>query len=127
MLQGISSSAALFQHRSASQSSLGDASAHQATDPELLRRSGFKCAVCLESFEDGQRLRLLPACCHVFHSECVDDWLHRNATCPICRTVACPAATFDLIREMVAAEASESSLVAVVMSDPMQQRRQEQH
>ncbi|XP_020570831.1 RING-H2 finger protein ATL74-like [Phalaenopsis equestris] len=43
------------------------------------------CAVCLESFEFGDRCRLLPACHHSFHARCVDCWLVRSSICPICR------------------------------------------
>ena len=24
-------------------------------------------------------------CNHLFHSECIDEWLNNNPTCPICR------------------------------------------
>ncbi|KAG1364348.1 E3 ubiquitin-protein ligase ATL4 [Cocos nucifera] len=45
------------------------------------------CAVCLESFQVGDRCRLLPLCKHGFHAECVDPWLRTTPICPICRTV----------------------------------------
>jgi len=49
------------------------------------------CAVCLEAFEGGQAVRLLPSCGHIFHAAtCVDPWLLHSATCPLCRTVALP-------------------------------------
>lgn len=46
------------------------------------------CAVCLENFRGGERCRLLPCCNHTFHAECVDLWLLRTPTCPICRVGA---------------------------------------
>ncbi|CAL4921191.1 unnamed protein product [Urochloa decumbens] len=45
----------------------------------------LECAVCLAAFEDDDELRVLPACCHVFHPECIDPWLAGAVTCPLCR------------------------------------------
>ena len=42
------------------------------------------CTICLESFKHNEEIRMLP-CLHVFHSTCVDNWLRRCATCPICK------------------------------------------
>mmetsp|Transcript_32276 Transcript_32276/g.47485 ORF Transcript_32276/g.47485 Transcript_32276/m.47485 type:complete len:463 (-) Transcript_32276:248-1636(-) len=53
-----------------------------------LRGSLFEncsCCVCLEDFQEGERLRLLP-CNHSFHTECILPWLtERNPTCPLCK------------------------------------------
>ncbi|XP_047319244.1 E3 ubiquitin-protein ligase ATL6-like [Impatiens glandulifera] len=46
----------------------------------------IECAVCINDFVDGDKLRLLPKCNHVFHPYCIDNWLIYNSTCPICRT-----------------------------------------
>lgn len=44
-----------------------------------------ECAICLDDFEEGMRLRKLP-CGHVFHSTCVARWLiERHAVCPLCK------------------------------------------
>uniref|UniRef100_A0A0E0KEK5 RING-type E3 ubiquitin transferase n=1 Tax=Oryza punctata TaxID=4537 RepID=A0A0E0KEK5_ORYPU len=49
-------------------------------------RGALECAVCLAEFaDDGEKLRLLPGCCHVFHAACIDVWLAANVTCPVCR------------------------------------------
>lgn len=50
--------------------------------------SPLDCAVCLESFNMGDRCRLLPVCKHSFHAQCVDSWLLRSPVCPICRASA---------------------------------------
>lgn len=43
------------------------------------------CAVCLEDYEDGAVLRILP-CNHRFHCSCIDAWLiNWRAFCPICK------------------------------------------
>lgn len=43
-----------------------------------------KCTICLSEFEDNEDVRRLP-CMHLFHIECVDQWLATNKRCPICR------------------------------------------
>ena len=43
-----------------------------------------KCTICLSDFEEGEDVRRLP-CMHLFHVECVDQWLKTNKCCPICR------------------------------------------
>ncbi|KAL4196425.1 hypothetical protein AMTRI_Chr04g246150 [Amborella trichopoda] len=45
----------------------------------------LECAVCLSEFEDDESLRLIPNCSHVFHPECIDEWLASHVTCPLCR------------------------------------------
>ncbi|KAI3496968.1 hypothetical protein L1887_39347 [Cichorium endivia] len=43
------------------------------------------CAICLQSFKNREEGRELPICKHVFHLECIDEWLIRSGSCPICR------------------------------------------
>lgn len=43
-----------------------------------------KCTICLSEFEVEEDVRRLP-CMHLFHVECVDQWLGQNKRCPICR------------------------------------------
>lgn len=42
-----------------------------------------RCVVCLGDYEAGDQLRRL-RCAHKFHVECIDEWLKRNRTCPLC-------------------------------------------
>ncbi|EAY85203.1 hypothetical protein EE612_010110 [Oryza sativa] len=44
-----------------------------------------QCAICLGVVRDGEAVRRLPECKHLFHVECVDMWLYSHATCPLCR------------------------------------------
>ncbi|KAF0934470.1 hypothetical protein E2562_025547 [Oryza meyeriana var. granulata] len=44
-----------------------------------------QCAICLGLVGDGEAVRRLPECKHLFHVECVDIWLYSHATCPLCR------------------------------------------
>uniref|UniRef100_T1J8S4 RING-type domain-containing protein n=1 Tax=Strigamia maritima TaxID=126957 RepID=T1J8S4_STRMM len=43
------------------------------------------CVICLLEQKCGQLVKDLP-CSHVFHSECIDTWLEKNHSCPLCRT-----------------------------------------
>ncbi|KAM0946128.1 putative transcription factor C2H2 family [Dioscorea sansibarensis] len=54
------------------------------------KRSGsentsLECSVCLSAVEDGEMVRMLPGCRHMFHVGCIDMWLHSHCTCPVCR------------------------------------------
>ncbi|KAI9084781.1 hypothetical protein K1719_033187 [Acacia pycnantha] len=53
-------------------------------------KDALECAVCLSEFEDSETLRLLPKCDHVFHPECIDEWLATHTTCPVCRADLVP-------------------------------------
>ncbi|KAJ1607093.1 RING finger and transmembrane domain-containing protein [Cryptosporidium canis] len=43
------------------------------------------CIICLNDFSSFEMARCLP-CNHVFHEDCIDLWLLRNAVCPLCQT-----------------------------------------
>ncbi|KAJ4966505.1 hypothetical protein NE237_018354 [Protea cynaroides] len=71
-------------------------------------KEALECAVCLNEFEDNDMIRLLPKCDHVFHPECIDAWLSKRTSCPVCRanlvpdsgeTMAIMAAVQDLDSE----------------------------
>ncbi|XP_060560691.1 uncharacterized protein LOC132720549 [Ruditapes philippinarum] len=43
-----------------------------------------ECNICMTNYEEGDSQKILP-CFHSFHSLCIDKWIKKNATCPICR------------------------------------------
>lgn len=51
----------------------------------LPKPSDSTCAICLSEYQPKDTIRTVPACNHYFHSNCIDEWLKLNATCPVCR------------------------------------------
>ncbi|KAJ1929494.1 hypothetical protein IWQ60_001106 [Tieghemiomyces parasiticus] len=48
------------------------------------------CPICLDDIERGQLVRQLP-CNHVYHVECIDEWLTEKASvCPTCKYDCAP-------------------------------------
>ena len=42
------------------------------------------CVICLENINDDKPLIILD-CDHLFHKDCIDDWVNNSRTCPVCR------------------------------------------
>ncbi|XP_047337299.1 E3 ubiquitin-protein ligase RHA1B-like [Impatiens glandulifera] len=53
--------------------------------------SNGSCVVCWERVELSDEIRDLVNCRHVFHKDCLDNWLDEGQiTCPICRSMLLP-------------------------------------
>ncbi|XWS61616.1 hypothetical protein CRYUN_Cryun07bG0141600 [Craigia yunnanensis] len=52
---------------------------------ELPKPNDTTCSICLLDYQAKDTLRTIPSCMHYFHANCIDEWLKRNATCPLCR------------------------------------------
>ncbi|MQL98831.1 hypothetical protein Taro_031546 [Colocasia esculenta] len=80
-------------------SDIFDTSSNQGASPEVVRKlprfevSTFStepgietsCAICLKDYEDGENVQRLPTCRHSYHMACIERWLARHSSCPICR------------------------------------------
>ena len=43
------------------------------------------CIICSEDYIQGEYKRVLE-CNHVYHKKCIDKWLKKNYSCPVCRS-----------------------------------------
>ncbi|CAM9707991.1 unnamed protein product, partial [Choristocarpus tenellus] len=56
----------------------------------FLDRGHDMCAICLDSYEEGEALTALP-CSHAYHTACIRPWLTaRSGLCPMCKKEAFP-------------------------------------
>ncbi|CAD8055513.1 unnamed protein product [Paramecium sonneborni] len=43
-----------------------------------------ECEICLNIFKTQERVRIT-YCTHIFHNNCIKQWLNKHKTCPMCR------------------------------------------
>mmetsp|Transcript_7987 Transcript_7987/g.20476 ORF Transcript_7987/g.20476 Transcript_7987/m.20476 type:complete len:340 (-) Transcript_7987:631-1650(-) len=48
----------------------------------------LSCAICFDVLRCGEHVRTLPVCGHLYHARCLDPWLMKRGTCPVCRARA---------------------------------------
>ncbi|XP_039072260.1 NEP1-interacting protein 1-like [Hibiscus syriacus] len=71
-----------------SRSCIQKLSMHEFRSSEPIKSNDLdqpSCSICLQGLKDGELARNLPRCGHIFHLQCIDEWLRRKGTCPICR------------------------------------------
>lgn len=44
-----------------------------------------ECNICMDNYKCKQYKRILPECKHTFHKKCIDEWLKKKSSCPVCR------------------------------------------
>tara|TARA_Y100000817_G_C16671056_1_gene461552 strand:+ start:133 stop:576 length:444 start_codon:yes stop_codon:yes gene_type:complete len=45
-----------------------------------------ECPICIENFKEDDELYQLK-CGHIFHTDCITEWININNVCPSCRKV----------------------------------------
>lgn len=73
-----------------------------------------RCSICLGEYQEKEVLRIMPKCGHNFHLSCIDVWLRKQSTCPVCRfpvqdslaTKRMRHATVSLVRSIDSPETS---------------------
>jgi hypothetical protein len=93
LIQFLGSLGSVFQNMEAPIGA-SSASANPLT-PEIIARSTHletaqqtqedQCAICQDHMTEGQSLRTILHCHHLFHQTCIDVWFQTHATCPTCR------------------------------------------
>lgn len=46
--------------------------------------NNLKCSICLNEFENDSVISVLN-CGHIFHYDCIEPWVKKHPTCPMCR------------------------------------------
>ena len=48
-------------------------------------RKETECAICLEEFKGTDMIKAFHKCEHIFHKNCLRDWLKKQIVCPLCK------------------------------------------
>lgn len=60
-----------------------------ALSRKLDKEAGLKpkCVICLEPYKYGEVIcsAKIKSCGHIFHADCIQQWLKQNDDCPLCR------------------------------------------
>tara|TARA_B100000902_G_C27147487_1_gene831898 strand:+ start:28 stop:720 length:693 start_codon:yes stop_codon:yes gene_type:complete len=51
-------------------------------EASLLKKENHMCSICLTDVTLDKKVL---SCDHVYHKKCIDKWLERKSTCPVCR------------------------------------------
>lgn len=71
------------------------------------------CSICLSDYKESEVVKVIPDCDHMFHIDCIDQWLCLHATCPICRTSPLPSRSSSSLAQ----EARTTTIVTVLEDD----------
>ena len=55
---------------------------HESSEPD---DETFDCTICLMEVNDGEQVGVL-SCSHIFHVDCLREWIIRRNACPLCQT-----------------------------------------
>ncbi|XP_023645379.1 E3 ubiquitin ligase BIG BROTHER-related isoform X2 [Capsella rubella] len=48
-----------------------------------------QCSICLVDYENGDKIMVLP-CNHIYHKDCISQWLKQNKVCCVCKAEVYP-------------------------------------
>jgi hypothetical protein len=48
-------------------------------------KGNYQCIICMEEFIEKEKVKLLP-CGHIFHINCIKQWLLKEKNCPFCKS-----------------------------------------
>lgn len=57
---------------------------NNTVDPNILAK-GSCCSICLDDFDETKDIVYLD-CQHIYHTECIIEWINKDTSCPLCRT-----------------------------------------
>jgi len=92
-----SSSSSVSSSNSSNNSHKHNNNGHQeesggCTNYTMSNHQDRECSICMEEFYVGDVISWSPyqACSHVYHHQCIKEWLLRHNNCPFCRTIVLP-------------------------------------
>ncbi len=59
--------------------------AEKIKNNDSVLNDGVQCFICMDEYKINQYKRVLPKCKHFYHKKCIDKWLKKKSSCPICR------------------------------------------
>jgi hypothetical protein len=62
---------------------------------DLFGEEGF-CTICQTTLAEGERVRGINKCQHLYHAECLEPWLRNHSTCPVCRVDVFPLDEYEI-------------------------------
>ena len=68
------------------------------------------CCVCLSEFCNAETVRTL-RCGHTFHQQCIDEWLKKQAVCPLCKSAV--TAVLEVAHEVSNQPTSQTGLCGI--------------
>lgn len=57
---------------------------NNTVDPTVLAKDSF-CSICLDDFDETKDIVYLD-CQHIYHEDCIIEWINKDPSCPLCRT-----------------------------------------
>ncbi|KAK7358501.1 hypothetical protein VNO77_00430 [Canavalia gladiata] len=79
---------------------------------EDLRTGDSVCCVCLGEFEVKEEVLQIPQCKHVFHINCIRNWLQSHSTCPLCRCSIIPSSKYLSPAPIIASDPPQLSAIS---------------